>query len=158
MTLRLSPIDQSESTVEWPENFSKAFGMLQNIIECIPDDHANQSMSIWTAPTSDVLVFIGCLVEWHFENDTLFEEMLDETLTVAQWVATRKITVKQFDLHFCSAALAQQNGFLGDLLRTADYLGATWLVALLANEIKNALNNSNEDQKSDISRALFVLV
>lgn len=134
--------------VEWPEKrTADAFATLASLPQrqTVGATDSN-SVSVPTASSVDVLIFAGCIAQWHAENDSLFDDMLARRISLDHWHAQRNESVRLFDAHFCEAAAAQPGGgFYGDLLRTADFLAADWLLLLLSADLQAKLSDEHDN-------------
>jgi hypothetical protein len=143
-------------TVEWPPSVYRCFDTLTEMLrETAPS--ATDVLQIPTASDSDVLVFLGCIAEWHTQNDLLFESFLARKISVVCWHARRDAAVVAFDKHFCGAAMARGRGFFGDLLRSADYLGAEWLLCTLVLHVNHIVTSTmcDKQQLESVCNAMF---
>lgn len=139
--------DESESgaealtTIHLSPAIAKCFPTLVEMKEHTRGGAEQESLTVQvpTAKNEDVLVFLGAVAEWHTENDASFARVISKQASIEAWHAQRDISVVQFDRHFCDSALAQHGNFYGQLLRTADFLGAEWLLLLLARHLATAV-------------------
>lgn len=134
-------------TVEWPKNVTDAFKTLQNLQESLAQEVETESILVPTASNDDVLVFAGVFVSWHNEHDHSFTTAEDFP---RQWFKNRPQCAVDFDYHWCEAAVGSGPGFLGDLLRTAEYLENEALLIVLAMFVETELNRSKKDNNETI--------